>query len=321
MNLVSTPVIELKNISYSYGKFALFEHLSIEFKGNGIYGLLGPNGAGKSSLMKLISGLLMPHSGQVLINGKNPYHEADEKVTNSIGLLSDYAPTYKTLTVYQFLEFCASIREVKNIAKKIDEVLAQLDLEDVKHKIIQGLSTGYRQRVSLAQSLIHHPAILILDEPTSGLDPKSSYELRAYLKKISAHHLIIFSSHLLHDVEQLCDNVTLLSKGKIVFHGKIQDAFKTDKKINKMLMKLKGKVDELILKKIFQSQNYEIEKIEVNDPLVSVIFTSPADIKYSDLILKISDYGLNLMELTPIKEELEESFIHLINDKKHEKNI
>lgn len=314
MTEYKVPSIELIEIAYSYGQMPLFNNLSITFKGFGLHGLLGPNGAGKSSLMKLMSGLIMPHNGQVLINGKNPYDIAQKNIINSVGLLTDFPPLYRTLTVNQYLEFCSYIRNIDDVSKSVANVLNQLDLFEVKNKIIQTLSTGYRQRVALAQALIHSPEILILDEPTLGLDPKSSYELRSYLKKISSNHLIILSSHLLHDVEQLCEDVTLLSKGKVLFHGKMQDAIKVDRNQNKTLIKIRGDASKDDVQNVFKDLNLQIMKFESNDSLIQIIFDTINDSTTSLLIQKLSSKGLILIELTPLKEDLEESFINLVSN-------
>ena len=204
--------IIVTNLSKSYGKQKALDNLSIEIKSGQITGLLGPNGAGKSTLMKIITGSLLPDEGMVEVNGVNV---ADQplKVQQSLGYLPEHNPQYLELYVKEYLAYVASIYKVEKSA--VDRVIEQTVLGPEKHKKIGALSKGYRQRVGLAAALIPDPEVLILDEPTTGLDPAQLIEIRALLKNIASNKTVLFSTHIMQEVVELCSSCIFLEGGEL----------------------------------------------------------------------------------------------------------
>lgn len=204
--------ILVENITKSYGPQKALNTISIEIKRGQITGLLGPNGAGKSTLMKIITGSVIPDEGTVTVDGVNV---ADEplKVQRTLGYLPEHNPQYLELYVKEYLAYVASVYKVPN--SRVDEVIAQTILGPEQHKKIGALSKGYRQRIGLAAALIPDPAVLILDEPTTGLDPAQLVEIRTLLKEIAADKTVLFSTHIMQEVVELCSSCVFLADGEL----------------------------------------------------------------------------------------------------------
>ena len=207
--------IIIKNLSKIYNQQKALNGISLNIKKGEIVGLLGPNGAGKSTLMKIITCYVEPTSGKVIINNKN-VNEDHEKIKSEIGYLSENNPLYTYMYVKEYLEFSAKMHNVSNVKKKIDEVILKTHINNEKNKKIIELSKGYKQRVGLAAALIHDPKILILDEPTTGLDPNQLGDIRKLIKDIGANKTVLFSTHVLNEVEKICDRVIVINKGNII---------------------------------------------------------------------------------------------------------
>jgi len=207
--------ISISNISKVYGKQKALDDISIEIKQGEIVGLLGPNGAGKSTLMKIISCYIPPSSGNVEVMGYSIFDEP-LKVKNSIGYLPESNPLYHEMYVKEYLEFVAGVFNLKNKKERIKEIIELTKLSDEQHKKIGELSKGYKQRVGLAQAFIHNPDVLILDEPTSGLDPNQLIEIRNLIKEIGASKTVLFSSHIMQEVEAICDRIIIINNGKLI---------------------------------------------------------------------------------------------------------
>ena len=207
--------IIIKNLSKIYNQQKALNGISLNIKKGEIVGLLGPNGAGKSTLMKIITCYVEPTSGKVIINNKN-INEDHEKIKSEIGYLSENNPLYTYMYVKEYLEFSAKMHNVSNVKKKIDEVILKTHINKEKNKKIIELSKGYKQRVGLAAALIHDPKILILDEPTTGLDPNQLGDIRKLIKDIGINKTVLFSTHVLNEVEKICDRVIVINQGNII---------------------------------------------------------------------------------------------------------
>jgi ABC-2 type transport system ATP-binding protein len=204
--------ILVKNITKSYGSQKALNDISLEIKPGQITGLLGPNGAGKSTLMKIITGSVIPDQGIVTVNGTDVVKEPI-KIQRSLGYLPEHNPLYLELYVKEYLAYVASIYKVPKA--RVAEVIEQTILGPEQHKKIQALSKGYRQRVGLAAALIPDPAVLILDEPTTGLDPAQLNEIRSLLKHISQDKTVLFSTHIMQEVVELCTSCIFLNEGEL----------------------------------------------------------------------------------------------------------
>ncbi len=214
--------IETRNITKLFGTQKALDSVNILVKKGELVGFLGPNGAGKSTLMKIINGYLPADSGEIFVNGQK-ISPQNLEVRKNIGYLPEHNPLYTDLFVKEFLEITAGFYSIENKRKRIAEMIELTGLGDEQHKKIGALSKGYRQRVGLAQALIHNPAVLILDEPTTGLDPNQLEEIRHLIREISREKTVMLSSHIMQEVEAVCNRVIIINKGKIVADGGIAE--------------------------------------------------------------------------------------------------
>lgn len=224
--------IEVKNLSKFYGEQAAVNDISFSIKKGEIVGFLGPNGAGKSTLMKILTTFIQADSGDANVNG-NDVNTAQKQVQQAIGYLPEHNPLYLDLYVREYLEFNASVYKVPKA--RIEEVILLTGLSTESHKKIGQLSKGYRQRVGLASAFLHNPDVLILDEPTTGLDPNQLIEIRELIKNIGKNKTVFLSTHIMQEVEAICDRVIIIDHGKIV----------TDKKLDKLVSEEKEQIIEV----------------------------------------------------------------------------
>jgi ABC-2 type transport system ATP-binding protein len=209
--------IQVSQLTKQYGSQKAIDSLSFELRPGEIVGFLGPNGAGKSTTMKLLTGYLKPTEGRAVVNGHD-LAGAPMQARRSIGYLPEHNPLYLDMYVREFLLFVGKLYGMKGkpLKMRVDEMVQLCGLSVEQHKKIGQLSKGYRQRVGLAQALLHDPAVLILDEPTTGLDPNQLTEIRNLIRTAGAAKTVLFSTHIMQEVEALCDRVIIISKGKIV---------------------------------------------------------------------------------------------------------
>jgi len=212
--------VSVNNLTKKYQNQRAVDNISFEVKTGEVLGFLGPNGAGKTTTMKIITGFMAPSDGDAKINGISVL-EDPEKIKPLIGYLPESNPLYQDMPVLEYLEFIAELQNVPkdNVQNKIAEMVKVCGLNVEKHKKIYELSKGYRQRVGLAQAMIHDPEILILDEPTTGLDPNQIVEIRNLIKEIGREKTVILSTHILPEVEATCDRILIIDDGKIVADG------------------------------------------------------------------------------------------------------
>ncbi|WP_200974349.1 gliding motility-associated ABC transporter ATP-binding subunit GldA [Echinicola sp. 20G] len=209
--------LEVKQLSKNYKDQKALDGVSFSASSGQILGFLGPNGAGKSTTMKIAAGYLLPDHGDVLVNGVSVI-EHPQQVSRQIGYLPEHNPLYMEMYIKEFLTFMAGIYGVKGAKadRRVHEVIASCGLETEKHKKIGALSKGYRQRVGLAKALVHDPNVIILDEPTTGLDPNQLVEIRKLIKSISLEKTLILSTHIMQEVEAMCDRVVIIHQGKVM---------------------------------------------------------------------------------------------------------
>ena len=211
--------IEVKNLFKYYGEQAAVRDVSFNVKKGEIVAFIGPNGAGKSTTMKIMTGYIPASSGEVFISGMKV--DVDNlKTRQIIGYLPENNPLYTDMYVREYLEFVGRIYKVKNLKERVSEMIQTVGLEVEQNKKIGALSKGYRQRVGLAQAIIHDPEILILDEPTTGLDPNQLVEIRDLIKRIGKQKTVMLSTHIMQEVEAICDRIVIISKGQIVADDK-----------------------------------------------------------------------------------------------------
>lgn len=213
--------IVVQHLTKEYGTQIAVNNLNFEVHEGEILGFLGPNGAGKSTTMKMITGFLLPTSGQISVGGYNPITHPIE-VKSLIGYLPEHNPLYLDLYVKEYLQFVAHLRKLPNANSAILAAIERTGLGLEQHKKIGQLSKGYRQRVGLAQAIIHDPKILILDEPTSGLDPNQLHDIRTLIQELGKEKTLIFSTHIMQEVEAVCDRVLILNRGNLVANDTVK---------------------------------------------------------------------------------------------------
>ena len=213
-------MLKIKNISKSYGAQKVLCAINQEFGVGRIVGLLGPNGAGKSTLMKIVTGYIAADEGEVLIDGKRVAVD-DVETKRLVGYLPEHNPLYLDMYVREYLDFVAEVYGLKGVQKRdaVEGVVERMGLTLEANKKIGQLSKGYRQRVGIAAAIIHNPKVLILDEPTTGLDPNQLIDIRQLIKDLGRDRLVIFSTHIMQEVEQVCDDVIVINRGNVIEQG------------------------------------------------------------------------------------------------------
>lgn len=256
-------MIEIKNLSKKFGNNPVLDQLSFSVKKGEVLGFLGPNGAGKSTTMKIITAFLSPTEGEVLIDGIN-VAEDSIATRKKIGYLPETVPLYDDMRVYEYLKFVAEVRglDKDQTKKRVKEVIHSTGLSKVARQPIEELSKGFRQRVGLAQAIIHNPDILILDEPTTGLDPNQIVEIRDLIKNLGREKTVIFSTHILSEVSATCDRVIIINNGKIAGEGSPAELAAKAGTKELIYVKIKGRREE-ILDKLRSMEN--VAKAEAKD--------------------------------------------------------
>ena len=296
--------IEVKNLSKFYGQQAAVNDISFSIQKGEIVGFLGPNGAGKSTTMKILTGFIPATSGEVKICGMEVDVDSLE-TRKKIGYLPENNPLYLDMYVREYLEFVGKIYKVPNLKARIDEMIQQVGLEVEQNKKIGMLSKGYRQRVGLAQAIIHDPEVLILDEPTTGLDPNQLVEIRDLIKRIGKSKTVMLSTHIMQEVEAICDRVIIIKSGKIVANSTAAELqYEENKQV--VYVEFEGELAKSTLKK--EAGITTVEAVGTNAWLVE----SNNSVDLRKLIAQFAQKN-NLLVLTLRKEEksLEEVFKEL----------
>ncbi len=306
-------MIKVENIDKIYGRFKAVDNVSFHIGKGEIVGLLGPNGAGKTTIMKILTGYHYPTHGNAILNGHSIYDDL-LKVKEVTGYLPEMAPLYDDLTVMEYLDFMADIRKVPKSRKKqeIDRVIQECGLSPVVYRSIGKLSKGYRQRTGLAQAIVHSPDILIMDEPTTGLDPNQIIEIRKLICDIGREKTVILSTHILQEVEAVCNRVLILNHGKIVAEGSPDQIREQVQKDDRFTIEVAGAADVQSLKDL--------------DPVADIISVKTSDGKTeikiaarkgTDAGALIFDWavknGYRLSALVPEQTSLEDIFRKLTN--------
>ena len=317
-------MITVEHLTKRYGDFTAVSDLSFEIEEGHVYGFLGPNGAGKSTTMNIMTGCLSATEGCVKIGGHDIFEEPD-KAKRLIGYLPEQPPLYMNETPVEYLKFVGEAKGLKGreLAEQIEKVILQTKLEDVKKRLISKLSKGYRQRVGIAQALLGNPKVIILDEPTVGLDPIQIIEIRDLIRQLGQEHTVILSSHILSEVQTICEKVLIIAKGKLV-------AFDEPENLEKLLMASNGisfiaeagtdEIDE-VLEGIGTISDWRMKELENGSVRVDVQmeYGEPADL-CRNIFFAFAGKGKALLELTSKKANLEDVFIELTESDPAENN-
>lgn len=254
-------MIEVKNLSKSYGSKLAVDGISFTAGESEILGFLGPNGAGKSTTMNMLTGYLSSSGGQALINGVDIL-EDPVRAKKDIGYLPEQPPLYLDMTVMEYLNFVYSLKKCRlPRASHLAEICSLVKITDVSKRVIRNLSKGYKQRVGLAQALVGNPRVLILDEPTVGLDPKQIIEIRTLIKKLGRNHTVILSSHILSEVQAVCDKIVVIDKGRLVANDTTEHLSQSLSADHKLTVQIEGPTKEV---KALLEQIPDMEEVHLN---------------------------------------------------------
>lgn len=310
-------MITIENLTKFYGKHRAVNDISFTINDNEILGFLGPNGAGKSTTMNMITGYLPMSAGKVVINGVDITQDP-VKAKRDIGYLPEIPPVYPDMKVKEYLNFCAGLKRVP-LGKKRDEVkrvMELLKITDVSGKLIRNLSKGYKQRVGFSQALIGNPKFLILDEPTVGLDPNQVIEVRKIIRDLKKDHSVIFSSHILSEVSEVCDRVVIINKGDIRAIDTIENLEKSFN--SQLVLHIKVKGNKTTAASIIEMTK-GIKEITAIDDEGSDIYSftvdldGDADAIRNDLMAELLKNQVTILEIYTDKPNLENVFIELVN--------
>ena len=291
--------IEVNNISKSYGSQKALNEVSFSIQKGEIVGFLGPNGAGKSTLMKILTTYIATDEGSATVNGFDVNSQA-KAVQQSIGYLPEHNPLYLDLFVREYLAFNADVYKVAK--SRIEEVIQLTGLSNESHKKIGQLSKGYRQRVGLANALLHNPDVLILDEPTTGLDPNQLVEIRNVIKNVGKDKTVFLSTHIMQEVEAICDRVIIIDKGKIVADKKLDNLISTEKE-QVIEVEFDHKIEEELIAKIENLTSYK----NTQDNIWELTFTADKDMRPAVFDFANAN-GLKTLQLNQKNKNLETVF-------------
>lgn len=307
-------MIKVENLVKKYGNHVAVDHLSFEVQKGQIYGFLGPNGAGKTTTMNMMTGYLAATEGTVEICGFDML-EQPEEAKRHIGYLPEIPPLYPDMTVLEYLHFVAELKKVpkKERKEQIQEIMRMVDLSDVEKRLIRNLSKGYKQRTGLAQAMVGYPEVMILDEPMVGLDPREILEIRTLLQKIAGEHTILLSSHILSEVDTICDHIMIIAKGRLVASDSPEGLRKLMVKSAEIEMTAhgsRGKAEEL-LAGMEHISSYVFEKALEEDSIkVRILTEDSADIR-SALSVAFTSHDMPVLSMNRVEKSLEDIFLQL----------
>ncbi|HEU4718023.1 MAG TPA: gliding motility-associated ABC transporter ATP-binding subunit GldA [Bacteroidia bacterium] len=297
--------IQVEYISKVYGEQRALDNVSFEVKSGEIVGFLGPNGAGKSTMMKILTCFIPPTAGTAKVNGYDIMNNSIE-VRRSVGYLPEHNPLYHDMYVREYLEFVAGLHQLRNVRERVKEMISITGLEVEQHKQIGALSKGYRQRVGLAQALIHDPKVLILDEPTTGLDPNQLAEIRELIRKIGKEKTVMLSTHIMQEVEILCDRVIIINNGKIKTDKNTATLMQTDENRIVVIVEFDKAPDRHALKRVNGVEDLKA----VSETTWHIIAKPDTDIR-PDLFRFAVDNKIMVLKMVQEEKKLEDIFKEL----------
>jgi len=318
-------MITVEGLTKRYARHVAVKNISFEVGKGEIVGFLGKNGAGKTTTMRVLTCFLPPSAGKATVAGFDVLEQPHE-VKKHIGYLPETPPVYPEMEVADYLTFVAKLKGIPSaeISKRVDEVCDRTAIGDVKNKIIGKLSKGYRQRVGLAQAIIHNPPVLILDEPTSGLDPEQQLHVRELIASLSGDHTIILSTHILSEVEQSCSKVIIINNGEIVAVDSVAALHKRGRTTESVALEVTGAPALDVRLRLEQVPG--VARVISRDAREGAVGFEVAGLEHAfirpDLARAVVQAGWNLTELKPLGESLEEIFLDLTrSEKTAEKSI
>lgn len=303
-------MIQVSGLIKDYGARRALNNISFDANQGEIVGFLGPNGAGKTTTMRILTGYMPPTDGTVTVAGYDVVEESLE-VRKRVGYLPETVPLYNEMTAFEYLKFMGELRHIPNAEERALETLESVNLEARANSFIGTFSKGMRQRVGLAQALLHRPEVLILDEPTIGLDPSQVVEIREVIREIGKDRTVLFSTHILSEAQQICDRVLIINKGKIVAEDTPENLQSRLVGAQRVILRVRGEADDLgaKLKKIKGVKDVESKE----DGVFEFEFSSGQDVR-PQVAKTVVQGGYDLLEMRSIGMSLEEIFLELTRD-------
>ena len=308
-------MIKVSGLTKDYGARRAIDNVSFDAQQGEIVGFLGPNGAGKTTTMRILTGYMPPTDGEAIVAGYDVVEESLE-VRKRVGYLPETVPLYTDMVVFDYLKFMGELRRIPNLDARVDEVLDMVGLLDRANGYIGNLSKGMRQRVGLAQALLHRPEVLILDEPTIGLDPGQVVEVRGLIREIGKERTVLLSTHLLNEAQNICDRVLIINKGKIVAEDTTENLQARLIGAERVILRVRGDADELA--KTIKAVKGVQGVVTKEDGSVEFEFASGKDVR-PEVAKQVVNSGYELIELRPLGMSLEEIFLELTGSDNNKK--
>jgi ABC-2 type transport system ATP-binding protein len=303
-------MIEVEHLTKKYGDLMAVRDLSFKVERGNIWGLLGPNAAGKTTTMRILTGYLPATDGKARVAGFDVFEKPNE-AKKIIGYLPENVPLYPDMTVYSFLSFVAEIKQIPSAKRKeaVEKAIKVSGLGSVRGRLIRNISRGFKQRVGIAQCLIHDPQVIVLDEPTIGLDPAQIIEIRKLITSLKGEHTIILSTHILAEVTQTCDGVVIINEGLLMASGSLEELTASFTQNEGIFLKLKkgGEESSLLLKSI-----PGVNRVAREDDGFTVEWARGKDIR-DDITKFIVEKDLGLMEMRPLAMNIEDLYLRVIS--------
>jgi len=301
-------MIEVENLSKRYGIHLAVDEVSFSAQKGEVVGILGPNGAGKTTIMRILTGFMPPSNGTAHIAGFDVMKQSLE-ARKRVGYLPEQVPVYPDMTVRGYIQFWAELRGIGKPRRHVDAVLERVQLTDRQHSLIRNISKGMRQRLGLAQAIVHNPEVVILDEPTIGIDPQQVIEVRESVRQLGQDHTVLFSTHILSEAEQVCDRVLIINKGRIVAEGKPAE-LREQLQQGAHLFVLIGGANlaeaQTLLKRV-----PGVQRVEVQGEGLAVRAKQGIDVR-ADIADGVMKAGYKLLELRPMAMTLEDIFLDIV---------
>ncbi len=303
-------MIQVEGLTKDYGTRRAIDNISFNGEKGEILGFLGPNGAGKTTTMRILTGYMPPTTGKVVVAGFDVMEQSIE-VRRRVGYLPETVPLYPDMTVFDYLKYMANLRHLPDADDRVDEVLEIVHLENRAEGYVGNLSKGMRQRVGLAQALLHKPEVLILDEPTIGLDPAQIIEVRNLIRQIGKDHTVMLSTHILSEAQQVCNRVLIINKGKIIAEDSPERLQARVAGAQRVSIHVRG--DEDVLLPVIQAVPGVVRASSGSDGGIEFETTSGQDAR-PDVARAVINAGYDLLEMRPLSLSLEEIFLELTRD-------
>lgn len=307
-------MLSVQNVSKTFGRIKALQEVSFEINPGEIVGILGPNGAGKTTLMRLITGFFPPTNGKVMIDGTNLFH-ANPFVRKKIGYLPENNPLYRDMVTKDFLAYAAKLKGIPFLKRKnqIAEAIDLCGLEPARSRVIGRLSKGFQQRIGLAQALLGRPELLVLDEPTNGLDPKQIIEIRALIQKLGKERTVILSTHILPEVQMVCQRILILNEGRLVASGTPEELEQSVRSADELDVTVRGDFEKSdgFLENIPGVQKVTLVREIGSEREYLVLCDKTKDLR-SEIARVVLNSGLELLSLKHAEKGLEEVFLKIV---------